>query len=527
MEIVYFLISFVGTGFFMLLFAAIVVGILEYFGKYKYGDKYRFTNRDLFITYLIVAIVFLIFSYFNKGIIYVISILLSVALLFIFFNIKRNMQKNIAFLKQKTLLVKYYIFRRYSEPHPNSKIPDFVFGDYEIENKIENKIKSISVNLYNSSIINLIIVKGDLVNESRRTFDTNGKSIESFKFGIYNEFGNHFISKINEDGLLSEFHSYSVAKKQLEYVNYYYYDKSGNLTEEVSYDNNSKLRTKDVFIYSAKNELLEEINYDENLIIWNKLVNAYDEKGNKIKTIEVWRDENIKSTTYKYDINSNLIEEVHSELYNSYIRDYIYNEKGNVIEESLRVFKDESINEFKAIYDSNGNKIKNYDYYNNYYQNRIDCTIETFLYDSKSNIREITKLQNIISFNFEKNNIDEMISIGKGNVLYDLKGNIRTCIKANIPLSKSIHYFDEDGFEFECKRYDSNNIFLSSEKFDKPVKPELKEIYYDSIKTYNKNRKLIKEFGYTTVNQVIPKSAQSPNSNERLIEERIIEYYDE
>ena len=506
MEIIYFIISVVGIGFFMLLFTAPVIAILNYYNKRKFGNNYNNNTRDFIITYSIVAVFFLVFSYFNKGLVYVISILIPVALLFLFYKFKKNKD----LLKHKLILFKYFSYRRFQEPHPNSEIPQFIEKDFDNQDRVKNRIKSISENHYVRLIKNSRFIKGDLLKESKSNFDKNGQCIESFTNGIFFGLNHHSIYKLNNKGLISEIHSFSNEKK-LQNITYHYYNKSNKLVETTVKDCNSNLKSKENFVYSESDRLLEEIHYDENLDISNKTVHTYDENGNKVKTTVIQNEEITSSLSYKYDFRSNLIEEFYRSSYSNSIKNIVYDEKGNLFEEYFRQFHSESISESKTTYDIDGNKIRFYECYNDYFQNTITSKIEIFLYDKNNRIREITNLQGYQRYLFHENNTDEMKSIYSGNMLYDLKGNIRKCLIPKYDLSKVIQYFDTDGFEFERKEYDRNNVFIDSEKFEKQ---ETKEPNYDSIKTYNKKDNFTKEIGYTLMD------------GKTCIVERFVEYFD-
>lgn len=506
MEIINFIISVVGIGFFMLLFTAPVIAILNYYNKRKFGNDYKNNTRDFIIIYSIVAVFFLVFSYFNKGLVYVISILITVALLFLFYKFKKNKD----LLKHKLILFKYFSYRRFQEPHPNSEIPQFIEKDFDNQDRVKNRIKSISENHYVRLIKNSRFIKGDLLKESKSNFDKNGQCIESFTNGIFFGLNHHSIYKINDKGLISEVQSFSDVNK-LQFITYNHYNKSGNLIDIIVKDNNSNLKSKETFVYSDKDELLEEVVYDSNLQVSYKIVNHYDEKGNKIKTVRLSDNEVTNSSTYKYDSNSNLIEEFYSSLHSYNITISVYDSKNKLIEKNDRQFTSDSVSESKSNYDIYGNEVRFYECYNDYYQNKITSNIRTYLYDKKNNIREITNIQGYQSYSFYENNIDEMKSIYSGNILYDLKGNIRKCLIPKYDLSKVIQYFDTDGFEFERKEYDRNNVFIDSEKFEKQ---ETKEPNYDSIKTYNKKENFTKEIGYTLMD------------GKTCILERFVEYFD-
>ncbi|MCB6062371.1 hypothetical protein [Flavobacterium psychrophilum] len=506
MEIIYFIISVVGIGFFMLLFSAPVIAILNYYNKRKFGNDYKNNTRDFVITYSIVATFFLAFGYFNNRVSIVISILVPVALLFIFFKYKKSKD----FLEKKLLFLKYTIYRRFQEPHPNSEIPHSIEKDFDNPNRAKNRIKSISENHYVRLIKNSRFIKGNLLKESKTNFDNYGQCIESFTNGIFFGLNHHSIFKINDKGLIIEIHSFSNEKK-LQNITYHCYNKSKKLIEITVKDCNSNLKSKENFVYSESDILLEEIHYDENLEIVYKMVHSYDEKRNKVKTEEIRNDEITRTISYKYNLNSNLIEEFYSNEYYISIKVFVYDRVGKLIEKNESQFTSESISESKTNYDINGNKIRFYECYNDYNQNKITSNIHTYLYDKKNNIREITNIQGYQNYSFYENNTDEMKSIYSGNILYDLKGDIRKCLIPKYDLSKVIQYFDTDGFEFERKEYDRNNVFIDSEKFEKQ---ETKEPYYDSIKTYNKKENFTKEIGYTLMD------------GKTCIVERFVEYFD-
>ncbi|MDR7208418.1 hypothetical protein [Flavobacterium piscis] len=504
-NVLVFIIQLIGVAFFMILLSSPLLFIVIRFKKKKYGNNYKEKGEDYFITYLIISFCFIIWGY-GKTI--MIPILLTLVPIFLFF-VHTYFKKKQQIINAGLFNLNYYILRGRKDPHHASEMPQFTIADYDKEMRAKNRIKSVSECHYNSFIKKFSVLKGDLIYESKKYYDSNGECTEEYFAGNFGQHS-HYVYENDDLGLFKRVLSYT-KEKSLKSTTSYSYSGSGNLIELSEFDKVSNLKRKEIYKYSGKDELLEEIVFDENLDVINQIINQYNHKGQKIKTEEIRNEEVSYSITYSYDSNSNLIEKNQNSYYSHSIQNYKYNSNSKLVEEVERYFNEEYISETLVNYDNDGNKIKYYECYNNYSGDKITAKMETYLYDKNKNIREITYTQWLQNYSFFINHAEEMKSINSGNILRDLKGNIRKCIVPKSNFTKTIQYFDEDGFETEIKRYDSNNVFLNSEKFDKVEK---KEIHYDSIKTYDEKRNLIKEVGYGVSN------------NERLIVERIIEYHD-
>jgi len=117
----------------------------------------------------------------------------------------------------------------------------------------------------------------------------------------------------------------------------YNYDKTGLLTEWITYNEDGSLLTKFISRYDEKGNEIEVDGYDKDGSLYHKNVFKYDEKGNRTERLgngyKGKRTPNSKDV-YKYDEN-NKLKEMASEIdgFSPIVIKIIYNERGERIED--------------------------------------------------------------------------------------------------------------------------------------------------------------------------------------------------
>ncbi len=107
------------------------------------------------------------------------------------------------------------------------------------------------------------------------------------------------------------------------------FDKEGNTTEEVEYNQDGSVKRRETAKYSGKNKIEEVV----------------DERGDKDKDVSSG-GKDYKKTTYKYDGDGDKIEEVD------------YDEKGNVLKKTTYSYNKNKDKLFEVVYDGKGALIK-------------------------------------------------------------------------------------------------------------------------------------------------------------------------
>jgi antitoxin component YwqK of YwqJK toxin-antitoxin module len=184
----------------------------------------------------------------------------------------------------------------------------------------------------------------------------------------------------------------------------YYYDRNGNMIEQVSYDKSEILKRREIWEYDSENKLVAGTSFNGNGDIYFLYEMEYDNKGLLEKwliyypdgrlmhgdTDEYIYDENgimieskfmegsiERKTTYKYDENNNIIEEKdfsNGELLST----YTYKYKNNNIIEEKSFEKEELISTHDYVYeefDFNYNWTRRFENYWYKYQNRTGMRI--------------------------------------------------------------------------------------------------------------------------------------------------------
>lgn len=291
--------------------------------------------------------------------------------------------------------------------------------------KLIGMVKSLKQNKYKLSSKSGELIKGSIINDN----DSN------IHF-VFDEFGNKTQEVSRNSKYSNGFEKYS-----------YEYDSRGNKITKKFYTPDGNLNT----IYSYK--------YDDNNNIIEESISFPDgHLGNKY--------------TYKYDKKENLIEYKNhlGNIFNR-ITIFLYNEKGNLIEESIKDSEGNLISKWTKEYDENGKIIKSVYYYSSgkidnikvYKYNTLNKVTEEIITDSDNNL--LSEEYNQYDKNGRKIEVKMNIpSYGgmkvKSFYKYDDKGNI-------------IEQIDNTSMGFEKKKiitkyeYDENNNWIKTIYFDR------------------------------------------------------------
>jgi antitoxin component YwqK of YwqJK toxin-antitoxin module len=158
------------------------------------------------------------------------------------------------------------------------------------------------------------------------------------------------------------------------------FDKQGRLSELNNFDTQNNLLRKWIYKYEANSKLFEINMYHPDGKLWIKTSYVYDEKGLLIEKSDYLPDgTQYMNFKHKYDTNGKLIES--ASLYNGEVSNdyYIYDDKGNRIEETTKgkYFNDKST--YK--YNSDNKVIERTSYYSD---GRV-MNKTTYHYDDLSN----------------------------------------------------------------------------------------------------------------------------------------------
>jgi hypothetical protein len=134
------------------------------------------------------------------------------------------------------------------------------------------------------------------------------------------------IKSVNENGKLIEGKMYDPIEliEKWDYI----YDDKGNCTSVNYFDNNGKLRRREVNRYDKDNRLVEFIYYDRNGDVGFRSINQYNEKG-QIKDTITFENYNSSTTIESYEYNDNNIIKISyykSKAYDSSKQEYIKGE---------------------------------------------------------------------------------------------------------------------------------------------------------------------------------------------------------
>jgi len=268
------------------------------------------------------------------------------------------------------------------------------------EMKLKGKVKSIYYSIYEARKSNGLILKGskcsDCANDNFLLFNKNGNIEENITYYDNGELSKIIYAYNNKGEIILEVEYDLDGVLKNKYI--YEYDKKGNKTKTESYSN-EKIDYQTIFEYDDNNKLIVSYHYDLDKWIGVNLENFLDSK-----------------TTYKYDINGNLIEQstysrsgslekrlskkydknivvvVHTLTIGNYLKDirsdYKYDEFGNEIESIT--YNDDGTEKVKTVsyYDNNNNKIKKI--YQSYIQDFVDSTFYSYEYDVNNWIKKIT-----------------------------------------------------------------------------------------------------------------------------------------
>ncbi len=175
------------------------------------------------------------------------------------------------------------------------------------------------------------LVNGQLYSRDTYTYDRNGNMTEHLNST------NRFTYFYNDSGSMTEIVKYSRDLKNPDSLKYtiaekyiFQRDSIGNATTVEIFDAENKLKRKSVIVYNAKGNTVEEIDYTSNGRVSYRKNYFYDKKGNLIE--DVGFDGNMKfRNTYKYDRKGNKTEAISYDQVNepNVLTKYLY-EKYNV-----------------------------------------------------------------------------------------------------------------------------------------------------------------------------------------------------
>jgi hypothetical protein len=96
----------------------------------------------------------------------------------------------------------------------------------------------------------------------------------------------------------------------------------GNLTLKVELQMNQSSVKKDVYVYDANGKMTKHITFDKSYLV----TDTFDPNGNKVETTTSYKGITSGKSTYSYDVNGNLIDEImYNQLNEAYGRmQYVY-----------------------------------------------------------------------------------------------------------------------------------------------------------------------------------------------------------
>ena len=333
---------------------------------------------------------------------------------------------------------------------------------------------------------------------SRIKYDQQGEIVESFSYF--------------KDGILEEYRLYNEQGERVEWTRYfldgsvrrqrhwtydtqgirriseslrYYpnntiqyhsktvYDPLGNETEQLSYDSEGGLLSKNVSVRDDTGRLLESINGQKENGRYH-IRSKYNAQGEEIKTSYI-----IRGAEYlkKYDDNGNQIEESTNLLDGSVIFKEVsdYDDQGNLFEKSQYGFYNGF--EHYTKYDGQGNKIEEHDSYNG-------NSVLKYVYDDLGNL--------IRSSEFDMNKVMEFQS------LFDIQGRKIELAKydASGNLESRTHYeYDDEGNRSESsKDYADGSTYDDYEYDEQGNQIKYSRYYADGTLSYQNKC----EFKYDT-----------------------------
>lgn len=237
----------------------------------------------------------------------------------------------------------------------------------------------------------------------------NIKSIKEIYFDGNEKFGEYVKEEwkytidysFNEDGNIIERNSYYAPKNSIRDKTKYLYNDKNQIFEENKYDSSGNLESTYKYNYDEIGNKTEKISIQHNKIVSTEKY-IYDNKGKLQEMQYVLLDGSITlSEKYKYDINGLLIEKIEycygcgydeSEVSSVINR---YNNKGQLIEICNANSNSTSV---KRIYDNNGEKIKQINYYDDGTPNGDEFTTK-IKYDEKGNWIHKTIIGTVNLFN--------------------------------------------------------------------------------------------------------------------------------
>lgn len=206
----------------------------------------------------------------------------------------------------------------------------------------------------------------EMDNKIRSVYTADGKVSENdFKY-TYDKNGNILLKLSKEDGD--------------EYSYEYKYDKIGNIKEFVLKENGIQ-QNKTKYSYDDNGNKIKEDMYSRNGALVGSSVYEYDEKGNNTLNVFYYNGEERQKSVYTYDEKGNLIEDVYYEEGGEGSREkYFYDEKGNQIE-WLSYFQGEFSGRY--VYEYNGENQLIKEYYFEYENDTEAYYTEEYIYNEK------------------------------------------------------------------------------------------------------------------------------------------------
>ena len=248
---------------------------------------------------------------------------------------------------------------------------------------LKGNIKSIVEAYYDGSLKFGELVKGDLLSHNERTFNESGYLTKEILVDDEEEKKSTSIIKYDDKGRMSEIKT-----------------------------NDDGLKSKTTFLYNTSGNCYEENTYNEKDLLDNKVKLKYNsQKQITERATYIATGEEYSKTEYKYNIR-NQLEETNVFEKNFSSKSYsTYDEKGNIIEELIKVIKD----------GKSENSIHRYKFDVN------NLIIET-AFKQKDNTIEYNTYQ----YDINKNEIlhkSEVIGVVKSTYIYDKKNNWIKCIQ--------------------------------------------------------------------------------------------------
>ncbi|GIZ15225.1 hypothetical protein [Capnocytophaga catalasegens] len=289
--------------------------------------------------------------------------------------------------------------------------------------------------------------------------------------------------KYDRRGTLSEEITYNSQDVVLEKI-IYKYDKQGNVIEQNNFQNSDKLLNKYIAKYNNNNKLTEENLFNANGELLYQATFLYNEKGYLSQKGEFFaKGFSAESNNIRNPNKSHSINEATQENWSQ--RHYVYDNKGNKIEENLYDFSKKSENlptETSSITEKNDleeeetkpmvripQRLLQINTFNS--QGTLWKT-NLYFYDEKGNIFENIEYNGRSEQTAKKGYIYDSNNKEIGYINYDSKNNV---------LAKYVYMYDEKGNIAEKTHYDPQGeiIKIQRSKYD-AKNNEIEQHFFDS-----------------------------------------------